>query len=159
MLLKELDHLNQAIEQLNGSLESIYKIIDSILSDPAKNYDLTFKKKSFFLSPPFTKEDLKRVKNDRRKYISLILNHVIKKRVNHLVGDKDYFPKELFEILYAFAYGEDPKDHQLDLIKLKEVYEVGDKEHGKERPLNKESYQVHLQDVKKVKEQDFIKEI
>ena len=151
MLEKECEQLDKAIGNVNAGLEEVYYIIDKILSEPAKDYDLTFKKKVFNLYTPFTKSEKKDVEKKRRTYIKLILEYVLKKRIRKLSGDVDYFPKDIFEILYAFAYGQNPEDHKVEVINLKEVFKVSDEEFGKSRPLDKESYQVRQQDVKEVK--------
>ncbi len=158
MLQKECEQLDKAIGNINTGLEEVYCILDKILSEPEKDYDLTFKKEVFNLYTPFTKDEKKDVENKRRTYIKLILEYVLKKRIKSLKGDIDYFPKDIFEIWYAFSYGADPEDHKVEILNLKEVFKEGDEEFGTSRPLDKESYQVRLQDVKIVKEEDFLKE-
>jgi hypothetical protein len=161
MLENELKELEASIDDINSGLERVYRIINHILSHPAKNYDLTFKKEVFHLTPPFTLKEEIRLQKIRSKYITLIMDYVLKKRVRKLKGDPDYLPKDIFEIWYALAYGEDPVDHQIKKITMEEIYEIQDtrdEKYGNSRPLDEEAYQVRMQDNKKVKESSLVKD-
>lgn len=156
MLENELAELDSAIEDINSGLERVFKVMDDILSHPAKNYDITFKKEHFHLSPPLTMKDEKDLASKRRRYIFLIMNHVLKKRIRKLKSDPEYFPKEMYETWYALCYGENPEDHKLERVTLEEVSEMQnekDKEYGKSRPLDEESYQVN-QELDKADEEE-----
>lgn len=161
MLHNELKEIESAVDDINSGMERLFRTFKDILSHPAKNYDLTFKKEVFHLTPPFTLEDEKKLDKMRCRYITLIMEHVLKNRVKYLKGDPDYFPKDVFEIWYALAYGEDPKDHQINKVTMDDIYEVQDsrdEKYGKSRPLDEEAYQVKMQDTKKIKESDLVKD-
>lgn len=145
MLLKELQELQASVEQLDLCLSSVYNILDEILSHPAKNYDLTFKKRRFELYHPFDNDDKLQIEKKRRTYLKLLLGHVLDKRIKKMPHE---YNEKYYELLYAFCNGEDPKDHQIKMSTMSEVYKVRDKEdklYGKKRPLDKETYQVKQQ--------------
>lgn len=145
MLLKELQELQASIEQLDLCLSSVYTILDEILSHPAKNYDLTFKKRRFELYHPFDNDNKLQIEKKRRTYLKLLLGHVLDKRIKKMPRE---YNEKYYELLFAFCNGEDPKDHQISMSTMSEVYKVRDKEdelYGKKRPLDKETYQVKQQ--------------
>lgn len=157
MLIEEYKKLDAALKQLDSGLEGVYSVLYGILSEPAKNYDLTFKNEKFHLTPPFYRRDEKSLKKLKRRYLQLILSYALKNRIKLLVNDKECILEKVYEILYALPFGEDPNHHQMEKISLADVYEAGDKEYGSSRPLDEEAYQVNLQNVKKFKEEDFVK--
>lgn len=152
MLHKELKELELCIEQMDMCLKSIYHLMEDILSHPAKNYTLTFKKHTFELFHPFDKDEKLQVEKARRKYIKLLLHYVMDKRIKKI--PKEYNAK-MYEMLFALCYGEDPKDHQIKKSTMDQVYQVRDekdKKYGKQRPLDENSYQVKMQDQKEEKD-------
>lgn len=145
MLHKEMKELEINIEQLDLCLNTIYQILDEILSHPAKNYDLTFKKRRFELFHPFDKHEKLQVEKRRATYIKLLLSHVLDKRIKKFPQDYD---AQFYEYLFALCHGEDPKDHQICKSYMEDVYKVRDekdKKYGKKRPLDEDAYQVKMQ--------------
>ncbi len=122
MLHEEYKELDISIKDLNSSLESIYTILHKILSNPAKSFDLTFKTArgiaAFKVRPPFTKEERTEMGKSKKTFISLMLSHVLKKRIKHIEDPIEV--ETMYEMVYALAYGEEPKDHKVSKESIKE---------------------------------------
>ena len=145
MLTNEHKRISNEITFLSESLELLYIELDGILANQAKNYSLTFGDKRFELFYPSTKEERDEQVASRKKYIQLILSHVLSKRVDILAGDKTFHTEDPFAILFALAEGEDPSDHTFRssvVDDLKSQIKEEDSKYGKKRPLDKDAYHV-----------------
>lgn len=158
MLEKDLKSLDDHIKNINVSLEAIYQTIDSILSHPMKNYDLTYKKQRYYLYTPFDKKEEKELRKLRNSYLRNIIKYVMNKRIGQLKGDQSFFPIDTFDILYAFGYCEDPRNHQFEKSDFKEIQSASDETFGSSRPLDLNNYQVKIQQNDIYSEDDFIED-
>jgi len=151
MLNQELNELDAHLKQLDHSLQEVYCIIDQILSDPAKDFSLTFKNYGFKIFNPIDLKEFGQVEKNKQKYLRLLLQHVMKKRINKLSFIHDEFDSSQYEMLYAFGQGEDPRDHQISKEGKEEALSKinkDDEKNGKKRPIDESSYQVKNDRVK-----------
>ena len=68
MLNQELNELDAHLKQLDHSLQEVYCIIDQILSDPAKDFSLTFKNYGFKIFNPIDLKEFGQVEKNKQKY-------------------------------------------------------------------------------------------
>jgi hypothetical protein len=142
MLKAELNELDVHLKQLDNSLQEVYCILDEILSDPAKDYKLTFKKECFNIFNPTDLKEFAQVEKNKEKYLKLLLRYVMKKRIGKLSYVHDRFNSLQYEMLYALGQGEDPKDHKISKESKEEMINNLVKDGKKSRLLNENSYQV-----------------
>jgi uncharacterized protein YnzC (UPF0291/DUF896 family) len=152
-----------------NSLTEIYEGLDEMIQYPGKGFYVEWGKFKFDFHPASTPEEENEQRKARRKLLKMMLKDTFRLMINTLgsIDDKeeiDVKRNKLWSIFNPFIVGTDPHDMECEKIKLEDIYEVGDSEHGKSRPLDESSYQVQValdrnilnkeveSDVKEIKE-------
>ena len=152
MIKKDYDELYHCANTITAESSYLFQVLYKILQADNKNFTIEFKGKKFDFHPATTRGEEKALKRRRKKFIKLLLKYVTTNMIKQL--DKECTEdtiSNIWEPELAFAQGVDPETVQLskeDLDAFKEHQKEEDKEFGKKRPLDKEAYQVKMQDQK-----------
>lgn len=154
MVERDFKHLQKHVRKASYSLQEVFRCLDDILSRDDKEFSVQFKDKDYTFHPATTPVERNRLQRIRKEFIHKLLKHCSRDLISELKTSLSdtLMPDQIdsaWEMVLAFAMGEDPRDHQLAKIDLKSIYNVESLEDKKSIALDVDRYHVKIQNPKR----------
>ncbi len=144
MIQKQYDQLRDQTVRITASLLNLLEDLDKVMDCDAKDFVVTYKKKTYDLHKPVDLEESVQQKLLRRQLSIALTERCIKiffKQLKKNKQDLDF--SRTWEDILCFAMGEDPEDHKFEKFTEESVYEIDDNgERVTALPINFDNYQV-----------------
>lgn len=136
------------MQNISVCIENLKELMQNQICVDAKSFSINFKGKQYEFFFPSTKEEFKEQKKLKKRLCNLILLEVVKVLVTK--------PKKFdlaSEIIRSLFWGEDPENHQIEMIKEEEISEdsigVNASESGRKSiAIDVDNYQVRSNDMR-----------
>ena len=140
---------------ITGYLWKLCGLLHKELSRPDKSIDVVYDGVNYNFNPATTKEDKKKQRRLRKKLFNKLLRASFKSMLDTINSEYDFDNTDHWKVICALVSGEDPADHQFEIIKEEIVSNLD--ENGKPiaaKPLNMNNVLVQWQDESKFKFED-----
>jgi hypothetical protein len=141
MLESEYKVILENLHNINQSTQELFYLLDDLLSRNTKNYSISFGDKQFEFYPATDKQDEDDLACKRLEIIKLLLQDSFKVYLDRMPLSFDDLPK-IFERLFVFTYGADPKEFQMEKSFRQDAIKVSNDGSVRSIPLDMDSVYV-----------------